>query len=317
MGACLVAFGFVLISVVAKLLEVWLRRSYIANITKDKYVFITGCDTGFGNGLARQLDTKGVKVIATCLTEQGCTNLRDATSERTTILQMDITNHESVLSAFTEVKKIIPHQAALWGVVNNAGIANLTGYVEWSKLDDYRKVLSVNLLGAIDVTLTFLPLLKKSRGRLVNVTSCAGRLASMTGGYCESKFALEAFSDVVRRQVRTLGYGIQVSIIEPGFFATNVGSREVATKSVTSCWQRLTKEEQLEFPEEMLNTYLNTKLAGIVSLLSTDIQKVTDTMEHALFAKWPRTRYVVGWDAKFAWIPMSLLPTRLADILVP
>ena len=88
--------------------------------------------------------------------------------------------------------------AALWGVVNNAGISNLAGYLEWTRREDYEKVLAVNLFGVVDVTLTFLPLLKESSGRLVNVASSAGRVSALTGGYCESKFAVEAFSDAVR-----------------------------------------------------------------------------------------------------------------------
>ena len=88
--------------------------------------------------------------------------------------------------------------AALWGVVNNAGIANLPGYLEWTRREDYEKVLAVNLFGVVDVTLSFLPLLKESSGRLVNIASVAGRVSGLPGGYSESKFAVEAFSDAVR-----------------------------------------------------------------------------------------------------------------------
>ena len=90
--------------------------------------------------------------------------------------------------------------SALWGVVNNAGIARPRGFLEFTRREDYEKTAAVNLFGAIDVTLTFLPLLKNGGGRLAQITSVAGRnaITSMAGGYNEAKHGLEAFSDNVR-----------------------------------------------------------------------------------------------------------------------
>lgn len=88
--------------------------------------------------------------------------------------------------------------AGLWGLVNNAGRSIPIGPPEWMQLEDFTKVLDVNLIGVIDVTLQFLPLLKKGRGRVVNVASILGRLSLIGGGYCLSKFGVEAFSDSLR-----------------------------------------------------------------------------------------------------------------------
>lgn len=88
--------------------------------------------------------------------------------------------------------------SGLWGLVNNAGISVPIGPAEWMQVEDYKKVLDVNLMGVIEVTLTFLPLLKKARGRVVNVASILGRLALIGGGYCLSKWGVEAFSDSLR-----------------------------------------------------------------------------------------------------------------------
>lgn len=88
--------------------------------------------------------------------------------------------------------------SGLWGLVNNAGISVPTGPTEWMQVEDFKKVLDVNLMGVIEVTLTFLPLLKKAGGRVVNVASILGRLSLIGGGYCLSKWGVEAFSDSLR-----------------------------------------------------------------------------------------------------------------------
>ncbi|MEQ2204597.1 Retinol dehydrogenase 7 [Xenoophorus captivus] len=86
----------------------------------------------------------------------------------------------------------------LWGLVNNAGRSVPIGPTEWMQLEDFTKVLNVNLIGVIDVTLQFLPLLKKAKGRVVNVASILGRLSLIGGGYSVSKWGVEAFSDSLR-----------------------------------------------------------------------------------------------------------------------
>lgn len=86
----------------------------------------------------------------------------------------------------------------LWGLVNNAGIFHPVGPNEWLSKDDFVKVLDVNLVGLIEVTLSFLPLVRRARGRVVNVASVMGRVAFFGGGYCPSKYGVEAFSDSLR-----------------------------------------------------------------------------------------------------------------------
>lgn len=87
----------------------------------------------------------------------------------------------------------------LWGVVNNAGTVTSVGHVTWLTVDDYRRQCGVNLFGLIDVTMTFLPLVERSKGRIVNMSSTAGRLAAPSiTPYSVSKFGVEAFSDALR-----------------------------------------------------------------------------------------------------------------------
>lgn len=93
----------------------------------------------------------------------------------------------------------LPHlPAGLFGLVNNAGVAGIIGPTPWQTREDFQQVLNVNTLGPIGVTLALLPLLRQARGRVVNVSSVLGRLAANGGGYCVSKFGVEAFSDSLR-----------------------------------------------------------------------------------------------------------------------
>lgn len=91
-----------------------------------------------------------------------------------------------------------PLSSGLFGLVNNAGVAGIIGPTLWLTQNDFHRVLNVNTLGPIGVTLALLPLLQQARGRVVNITSVLGRLAANGGGYCVSKFGLEAFSDSLR-----------------------------------------------------------------------------------------------------------------------
>ncbi|NWH28977.1 RDH7 dehydrogenase, partial [Grus americana] len=149
----------------------------------EKYVLITGCDSGFGNLLARQLDARGLRVLAACLTETGAVQLRAATSPRLQTVLLDVTSSQSIAAATAWVRERVGDRG-LWGLVNNAGIAVPTAPNEWLTKDDFVKVLNVNLVGLIEVTLSLLPLVKQARGRVVNVASVMGRISFFGGGYC-------------------------------------------------------------------------------------------------------------------------------------
>ncbi|KAL7989768.1 hypothetical protein Chor_012434 [Crotalus horridus] len=186
----------VLVAVLFLLRRWYLERQMVENLT-EKYVFITGCDSGFGNQLARQLDAQGLRVLASCLTPEAAEQLEKVTSDRLKTTLLDVTNTENVAAATEWVKTCVGNKG-LWGLVNNAGIGNPVGPNECLRKEDFAKVLEVNLLGLIDVTLHMLPLVRRARGRVVNLSSVLGRLAISGGGYCLSKFAVEAFSDSLR-----------------------------------------------------------------------------------------------------------------------
>ncbi|TRY92794.1 hypothetical protein DNTS_024865 [Danionella cerebrum] len=278
----------------------------------EKYVLITGCDSGFGNLAARQLDRRGFHVIAACLTETGAEKLQSTTSDRCQTILLNVTDSSSINRAVDHVRRVTGDRG-LWGLVNNAGISVPIGPIEWMQMEDFRKVLDVNLMGVIDVTLQFLPLLKKARGRLVNVASILGRLSIIGGGYCLAKFGVEAFSDSLRREL--VHFGVKVSIIEPGFFKTQVTDLGIIEGDLKKRWRNLPEDVIKAYGDSYLENYLKLQVFSSDILASSDLSKVTSCMQHALSACHPRSRYATGWDAKFLWIPLSYLPTCVVDIL--
>ncbi|XP_069843075.1 retinol dehydrogenase 16 isoform X1 [Dipodomys merriami] len=290
----------------------WYRERQVVSHLQDKYVFITGCDRGFGNLLARQLDMRGLRVLAACLTEKGAEQLRNKASERLETVILDVTNTESIAAATQWVKERVGDRG-LWGLVNNAGIAAPCGPTEWLNKQDYVKILEVNLLGVIEVTLSMLSLVKKARGRVVNVSSIMGRIATFGGGYCVSKFGIEAFSDSLRRDL--FCFGVKVAIIEPGFFYTGLTQSDVLSVSFKELWNKASSEIKETYGEEFLASYLKV-LSTLPQKCTKNLFLATDCMEHALIARHPRTRYTAGWDAKLIYLPMSYLPTSLVDAII-
>ncbi|XP_055976143.1 retinol dehydrogenase 16-like [Sorex fumeus] len=287
----------------------WYRERQVVSQLQDKYVFITGCDSGFGNLLARQLDLQGLRVLAACLTEKGAETLRAKTSDRLDTVILDVTKSDSIAAATQWVKEHTGDRG-LWGLVNNAGVSMPSGPNEWLTKQDFMKIMDVNLLGVIEMTLSLLPLLRKARGRIVNVSSVLGRLSLYGGGYCISKYGIEAFSDSLRREVSF--FGMKVAIIEPGYFKTTITNPEVITKSLQNAWDKCSPEVKDIYGEKFLAS--NYKfLQKKHSQLCEDLTLVTDCMEHALMSCHPRTRYSAGWDAKFIYIPLSYMPTFLLD----
>nr|XP_028576903.1 retinol dehydrogenase 7-like [Podarcis muralis] len=199
----------------------------------------------------------------------------------------------------------------LWGLVNNAGIGVPSGPNEWLTKDDFAKVINVNLLGLIDVTLHMLPLVRRARGRVVNVCSVNGRLACFGGGYCPSKFGVEAFSDTLRRELHP--FGIKVSIVEPGSFKTPIQSK--LAESYEPLWSRLPSDLKecygRKYFEQCCKISEYFQKAG-----SDNLHLVTDCIEHALTSCSPRTRYSPGWDAKLFYLPVSYFPTSITDFVM-
>ncbi|XP_042307416.1 retinol dehydrogenase 16-like isoform X2 [Sceloporus undulatus] len=286
----------------------WYQEKQIVENLTEKYVFITGCDSGFGNQLARQLDARGMQVLAACFNQKGAEQLENVTSERLKTTILDVTSTESVAAVTKWVKECIDKKG-LWGLVNNAGIACPLAPNEWLNKADFAKVLEVNLLGVVDVTLHLLPLVRKAQGRVINVSSMAGRFAWSGGGYSPSKFALEAFSDSLRRELRP--FGVSVSIIEPGSFYTGI-NKEV-NNFFSTLWSKVPADIKELYGQQYWKN-INKTFVG-ARWRTKNLCLVTDCMEHALTSYYPRSRYSAGWDAKLFFLPLSYLPASLMDFI--
>jgi len=287
----------------------WFQRS-----PKSRSVLITGCDSGFGKLLAEKLFQEGSVVYAGCLTSQGCETLNKLcpSTTRMKTFKIDITNDKSVAEARDFVFKDLENSPdGLWGLINNAGI--LKGYfIEFTPIDTFQQLLDVNLLGHVRVTQAFLPLLRKGKpGRIVNVASCAGRLAtSGLGAYAASKFAMEGWSDSLRREVYQ--QGISVSIIEPWFCATDLVAVKALEENATHYWNKASKELQSVYGGERLFT----KIRNDIQTLPNDYeppQRVVCAIQQALFSPWPRCRYSGTRQGQTIGIPLSWLSAEIQD----
>ncbi|NP_001079189.1 retinol dehydrogenase 7 L homeolog precursor [Xenopus laevis] len=287
------------------------HRKIMQNLT-DKYVLITGCDSGFGNLLAIQLDRRGIHVLAACLTDKGAQDLKKKTSSRLQTFILDVTDSKSVCSVANWVSGIVGNKG-LWGLVNNAGVSLPTAPNEWLTKEDFFKILNVNLLGVIDVTLRLLPQVRRAKGRVVNVASIAGRLTFCGGGYCMSKYGVESFSDSLRRDMAP--FGVKVCMVEPGFFKTQVTDARLQKEQLQKIWHGLPEEIRKSYGQQYFDKY-----CSIVDLTlgrsNPKLHLVTDCMEHALTAEYPKTRYSAGLDAKLFYIPLTYLPTAFVDFLI-
>lgn len=184
--------------------------------------------------------------------------------------------------------------------------------IEWQPLESFKEIVDVNLWGMMYVTKTFLPLIKRARGRVLNVGSILGRitLPYMTA-YAISKYGVEAFSDALRRETRP--WGVNVSIIEAGAHKTKLVSGDVLINQWQSMWDGLSEEMKQEYGQEGLQKGL-VSLKLFDSVASPHIHKVVNSVVHALTSRNPQTRYVIGLDAK-ALVCLSMLPAGITDFL--
>ncbi|XP_010005973.1 PREDICTED: retinol dehydrogenase 16-like, partial [Chaetura pelagica] len=219
---------------------------------------------------------------------------------------------DSIATATAWVRERVGDRG-LWGLGNNAGIAIPTAPNEWLTKDDFVKVLNVNLVGLIEVTVSLLPLVRQARGRVVNVASVMGRISFFGGGYCISKYGVEAFSESLRIEMRH--FGVKVCIIEPGYFKTDITSAETLEKNFLAIWNKIPEETRASYGESYLKEFL-VSLRKMQSRCNSSLRLVTDCMEHALTSRFPRTRYSAGWDAKLFYLPLSYLPSALVDIVL-
>jgi NAD(P)-dependent dehydrogenase (short-subunit alcohol dehydrogenase family) len=270
-------------------------------------ILITGASTGIGLACAIQLDSLGYQVFAGYRRPEDAEKLRSNASDRLVPVPIDVTDPLSIGNAVKAVRANLGEKG-LYGLVNNAGIA-LAGPIEFVPIESLREQFEVNVLGQVAVTQAFLADLRQSQGRIVNISSFSGRVAfPFLGPYAASKHALEALSDSLRVELRP--WNIRVSVIEPGRIHTPI-------------WEKsLQKAEEFvrNLPAEAQNLYgpmleyaLDTTLKKGRML---PVEVVVEKVVHALTAKRPKPRYLVGRKSGRRLLMMQLAPTWLRDWMV-
>ncbi|KAM9374384.1 17-beta-hydroxysteroid dehydrogenase type 2 [Phaethornis superciliosus] len=269
----------------------------------DKAVLITGSDTGIGHSLAKYLDSLGFVVFAGVLNKDGpgAEELRQTCSQRLSLLQLDITKATQVKEAYLKVSEKLKNKG-LWGVVNNAGILGFPADGELLPMSTYRQCMEVNFFGAVEVSKTFLPLLRKSQGRLVNMSSMAGGIPlPRYAAYGASKAALSMFSGVMRQELSK--WGIKVAAIHPSGFRTGI-------QGTSDLWDKQEKELMENLPADTRQEYGEDYLLGLKSYLlhmpeycDADLSPVLSAILHALLAKRPHGIYTPG---KGAYMPLCI-----------
>ncbi|CAF0831866.1 unnamed protein product [Adineta ricciae] len=275
-----------------------------------KYVLISGCDTGFGHGLALELDKQGFHVLAGIYSINNQQKLTSLLSDRATVFKLDITKQEDIDDAY---KLISSKTQVLHALVNNAGVG-ACGYIDWVTVDSIRTVMDVNFYGHVSMTKKFLPLLIAKRdSRVVNICSVAGYLAAPgMVAYCTSKYALEAFSDCLRREMSV--WNLRVSIIEPGFMKTPIVEGHDA--SLRTLWNSLSTDVQDRWGEQHLKKQVEEVANNIFIKFAENPKKVVNVLRHAVMNTKPQIRYRPGWQSSVLMFTLSTLPARLADIII-
>jgi NAD(P)-dependent dehydrogenase (short-subunit alcohol dehydrogenase family) len=265
-------------------------------------VLITGASSGIGEATALHLKERGFDSVAAVRKDEDAERL--ALSGLRTV-KLEVTETDSIAAARSELGDV-----PLAGLVNNAGIA-VAAPLEFLPLDQLRNQLEINLIGQVAVTQAFVPALRAGRGRIVNVSSIGGRVASpLLGAYNASKFALEAVSDSLRRELRS--HGVDVIVVEPGGVKTPI-------------WRKgdeLASELTADMPPEAGRLYgplikaLRKQTTKIATETGIEPREVGEAIGHALTTKRPRARYLIGRDAKIAAPAADILPDRVMDRLV-
>ncbi len=272
-------------------------------VDAPRAVVVTGASTGIGAACAQFLEEKGWRVFATVRKQSDADRITTRNRSRLTPLFLDVTDAESIVRAAGTVAAALDG-AGLAGLVNNAGVS-VDVPLECVDLGTLRRQIEVNAIAPVAVTQAFLPLLRRARGRVVNVSSINGLVASpFSGPYCMSKFALEAFTDCLRQELAV--WGMHVVAVEPGAIATPIWE-----KGFQDDWSAETSPEQLALYGEAHRAFRAFSEKAAAGAITCDA--VSRAIFHALTAKTPRTRYLVGRDAQlYGWLA-RLLPARVVD----
>ena len=275
----------------------------------NKNLLISGCSTGIGRACALHFAENGYHVFAGVRKAEDAKSLEAAdSSSNLEPVMLDVTK-ETQLSELKETLNSRIGDVGLAGLINNAGIAR-GGPLEYVDPQDVHDMFNVNVMGPVLLTQAFLPLLRVAKGRIVMISSVAGKLPlALTGAYNISKFGLEAFSDTLRQELAP--HGIHVSLVVPGPIETPL--LQSSDRQFREALDSLSEEGKERYGDsiEKFRVYFQTARRSALPP-----QAVADAVETALESARPKTRYLVTKEAKLAYFFRWLLSDQILDFVV-
>uniref|UniRef100_A0A1I7SUT1 Estradiol 17-beta-dehydrogenase 2 n=1 Tax=Bursaphelenchus xylophilus TaxID=6326 RepID=A0A1I7SUT1_BURXY len=289
----------------------WLLQSRKITSYKNKAVFITGCDIGFGRLTAIELAKLGFTVFAGCLKEESIRSIedeKDGLKGQIIGVKCDVTSDEEAKKATDFIKDNLKDKE-LWAIINNAGIFTSYGPAEWCDAEIYQKSMEVNFFGAVRVTNPLIPLLRESHGRIMVAASVAARCGTIFGSpYSTAKAAVNSWAEAMAFEYST--FSIKVGVLEPGVFTTNIIDREAKRRRVEFAWNRLDNSVKGVYGPRYVEELLSWWHKFIADQSCSDISLVIDSYVHFVTAEHPKFRYQPGFFSKWVWGKVSLLPTN-------
>ncbi len=272
----------------------------------NRMAVVTGASSGMGLATAEELARRGFHVLAGVRKQEDADRIAGESIEPVIV---DITDEQQV-AALSDRVTSDPRGRSLGALVNNAGVA-INAPAETIPLAEYRRHFDVNFFGHVAVVQTLLPaLIADGDARLVNISSIGGRVAFPTyGAYAASKFALEGFSDVLRREVAR--QGVKVIVIEPGTVATPMWDKGIATMDQLA--DEMTADQHARYDDLVAAMQKQARQQAGSGTTPFQAAKV---IADAIQSPKPRTRYLVGRDAKLLAGMTGLLSDHIVDRFV-
>lgn len=271
-----------------------------------KSVLISGVSSGIGLCCAVHLADKGYRVFAGYRNPADAERLA-ATHPAIIPVPLELTSQTSIENALSTITEQL-NGASLHGLVNNAGVV-ISGPLEFVSLADWRHQLEVNLMGPVALTQLCLPLLRQSRGRIINIGSVSGIMTlPFLSPYSVSKLGLAAISDALRVELNP--WGIQVALIEPGNINTPIWEKSLQTAKTAEC----------HYPPDYAHLYGQAMdkvkaFSQKAAAKSIAAEVVAKAVYHALTAPHAKTRYPLGLEVQLRRL-LTLLPDTLRDWLI-
>lgn len=272
-----------------------------------KSILISGASSGIGQALSLELDRQGYQVFAAVRKPEDAEALRHQSSGRLIPVLLDVTLPDTISAAMQEVREKTGGE--LYCLVNNAGIS-IGGAMEFIPIEDFKQQLEVNVIGQLVLTQACLPLLRKGTGRIIFVSSVAGRLVSpFNGPYGVSKAALMAMADALRQELVT--WNIKISVLVVGSVQTPIWEKsshkagEILRRMPTEAWGLYGKMQR--------HAGKFYRHAGKNGMPVEELVRITLGV---LKSSHPKEYILVGRDAVLIDLMAKFVPVRWRDWLV-